>query len=151
MPIVRGLVTQGGADTFTAATIDTGLTVDGKSGWLITGFHAFWSDGYTAAAADMVASAVLATQATVTVMSDDEEIARVTWAVANTAGVAVTYPLDLVKSAPIFGERVTVQPNIYVHSSTTTTGLTNDMYYVVEYEIVKMSDLEVMRLLVGGA
>ena len=151
MPRIKGVVTQGGNDTFTAGTIDTGLTADGKVGWEITGFKAFWSNGYTAAAADAIANAVLATIATVTTFDSDDEIARVSWGVQNTAGVAVAMTFDPIKVADFAETRVTVQPNIYVHAASTTTGITGVIYYEVDYEVVKLTDLEVMRLLVGGA
>ena len=149
--IYKGVVTQGGADTFTAATILTGLTVDGKSGWQINGFKVFWSNGYTAAATDAISNCVLATLATVTLPNSDDEIARVSWAVQNTAGVAVAFNFDPIKKADITEPRVTVQSDLYVHANTTTTGLTNVFYYEISYDIVKLTDLEVLRLMVGGA
>jgi hypothetical protein len=149
--IIRGKVTQTGVDTFTIGAIDTNLTIDGKAGWLITKMTCFWEDGYTAAAADQTISGILATQATVTTPSDNEELARVNWAVANTAGVAVAYPMELQKSVSPPVDRITAQPAIYFQVSSTGTGLANDVYYEVEYEIVKLTDIEVLRLLVGGA
>jgi len=151
MAIIRGVLTQTGADTFTQAVIDTNLTVDGKSGWQILGFKATWLLGYTVAATDNILSAILSTRVTtVTLPSETEEIARVSWAVANTAGVAVAYPFEPIKSADVLETRITVQPNLYVSASSTTTGLTNVLYYEFTYEPVKLSDLEVMRLLQGG-
>lgn len=151
MPIFKGVATQTGGDTFTAAAILTGLTVDGKSGWQINGFKAFWSNGYTAAAADAIANCVLSTIATVTLPNADDELARVSWAVQNTAGVAVAMTFEPTKLADIQEPRVTVQPDLYIHANTTTTGLTNSFYYEIQYEIVKLTDIEVLRLLVGGA
>lgn len=152
MPILRLKVTQGGADTFTQTTINTDLTADGKSAWQFTKMKAFWENGYTAAATDQTISAILSTQATtVTVPTDPEEIARVTWAIANTAGVAVAYPVELIKQVDVPMDRITVQPTVYVSVSSTTTGLTNVVYFELEYEVVKLSDIEVLRLLVGGS
>jgi len=152
MPILRLSVTQGGADTFTQVAIDTDLTADGKSAWQFTRMKAFWSNGYVAAATDQILSAILSTQATtVTVPTDPEEIARVTWAVANTAGVAVAYPVELIKVVDVSIDRITVQPTLYASVSSTTTGLTNVVYFEFEYEVVKLSDIEVLRLLVGGS
>lgn len=93
----RGIVTQGGADTFTAGTIETNLTADGKAGWEIVAFSAYYSNGEVGAAADADVNCILAVQATVTTFDQDEEIYRLNWSVANTAGVAVAYPLNLVK------------------------------------------------------
>lgn len=152
MPILRVKVTQGGADTFTQVAIDTNLTADGKSAWQFTRLTAFWENGYTAAAADQTISAILSTQVTtVTTPVDAEEIARVNWSIANTAGVAVAYPLDLIKEVSIPTDRITVQPIVYASVSSVTTGLANVVYFELEYEVVKLSDIEVLRLLLGGA
>ena len=150
MATLKGLVTQGGADTFTASTILTGLTADSKSGWQIEGFKAFWSNGYTAAATDAIANCILATIATVTLPNNDDEIVRVSWGVQNTAGVAVAFNFEPLKIGNLTESRITVQPEIYVHANSTTTGVTNVFYYEIVYSIVKLTDMEVLRLLVGG-
>lgn len=151
MATYKGIITQTGADTFTAAQILTGLTVDSKAGWQITGFKAFWSNGYTAAAADAMANCVLSTLATITTPNLDDEIARISWGIQNTAGVAVALNIDPIKQAAMTEPRVTVQSDLYVHANTLTTGLSNVFYYEISYDIVKMSELEVMRLMIGGA
>lgn len=151
MPTLKGVITQTGADAFTSATISTGITVDGKVGWEVTGFKAFWGNGYTAAAADAICNAVLATIGTATTPNLDDEIVRVSWAVQNTAGVAVAMVFEPNKLADLTESRLTVQPEIYVHANSTTTGLTNVLYYEISYEVVKLTDIEVLRLLVGGA
>lgn len=150
MYIKRGVVTQGGADTFTAATIDTNMTVDGKSGWLITAFSGYWSQGEAVAAADWDANLVLATQATATLFNDDEEIYRLNWGMQNTAGVAVATPVGLIKRELLIEPRLTVQPLLYVHANTQLTGATNVFYYEIHYDIQKLTDLEVLRLLQAG-
>ena len=150
MTILRGVITQGGADTFTSQSIDTQLSADGKAGWQINALKCYWSNGYTAAAADAIANLVLATISTATLPNDAREIARVSWAVQNTAGVAVAFNFEPIKMAVILEPRITVQPLIYIQANTTSTGLTNVMYWELDYEIVKLADLEVLRLLVGG-
>jgi len=151
MTIIRGALTQGGADTFTSVAIDTNLTVDGKVGWEITGFRAYWANGYTGVAQDAIASAVLATLSTVTTPNLADEIARVSWAIQNTAGVAVAWSFIPIQLCYFLEPRVTVQPMIYFHVNTSTTGLSNAMYYELSYNMVKLTDIEVLRLLVGGA
>jgi hypothetical protein len=47
--------------------------------------------------------------------------------------------------------RVTVQPFIYLGIESSGTANANDVVFRVYYEIVKLSDLEVLRLLAGGA
>jgi hypothetical protein len=147
----NGTVTQGGADTFTVATIPTGLTVDGKAGWSVTGIEVFWSNGYQAAAADALAHAQLSTIATITTFTSADEIARVSWGIQNTAGVAVAMNFEPIKRVFLSEPRITVQPNIYLQCNTATTGLTNVMLFKVYYDIVKLTDLELLRLFAGGA
>lgn len=146
----KGLTTQGGADTFVATAIDTNLTADGKAGWEIIAVSAYYTNGETAAAADSDVSLILATQATVTTFDMDEEIYRLNWAVANTGGVAVAYPVPLVKRELLIEPRLTVQPIIYVQVSSTLSGLANAVAWEFHYNIVKLTDLEVLRLLQGG-
>lgn len=149
--ILKGTVTQAGADTFTATQILTGLTVDGKSGWQINGFKAYWMTGLTAAAADWVVNAVISTVATSTLPNSDDEIARISWGLQNTGGVAVAVPYEPIKKADLTEPRVTVQSDLYVHANSTTSGQVNIFYYELSFDIIKLSDLEVLRLAVGGA
>lgn len=146
----RGVSTQGGADTFVATAIDTNLTADGKSGWELVALSGYYTNGETAAAADSDVSLILTTQATVTTFDQDEEIYRLNWAVANTGGVAVAYPLPLVKRELLIQPRITVQPILYVQVSSTSSGIANVIAWEFHYNIVKLTDLEVLRLLQGG-
>lgn len=145
------LVTQGGADTFTSVAISTGLTADGKSGWQINNVEAFWVDGSTPAAADWQLNAIVATITTATSFGDDDEVGRVSWGLQNTAGVAVAVPYDPAKSISLVEPRVTVQPIIYCNVSSSSTAVANDVIFVVYYDIIKLTDLEVLRLLAGGS
>lgn len=148
--VKRGVSTQGGADTFVSTAIDTNITADGKAGWEIKSFSAYWSNGEAVAAADFELNALITTQATVTTFDQDEEIYRLNWACQNTAGVAVAMPQSLVKREFFIQERLTVQPIVYVHVSSVATAATNVVYWEFTYDIVKLTDLEVLRLLQGG-
>ncbi len=151
MPKVSQLVTQSGADTFTAVAIDTNLVVDGKSGWEIFAIRAQWVDGAAPAAADYTVHAKVATIATTTTFGTSDEVDRVSWGCQNTAGVAVAFPFVPVQEHYLLEKRITVQPQIYVAVESAGTGQANDVIIEIYYDIVKLSDLEVMRLLVGGA
>ncbi len=151
MPRIVELVTQGGADTATRVQVLTGLTADGKSGWQINRIEAFWKDGLTVAAADHVVNAVVSTVDADTEFGDDDEIARISWGLQNTAGVAVAVAFDPQKATDLFEPRITVQPSIYLGVQSTTSGIANDVIIAVYYEIVKLSDIEILRLLAGGA
>lgn len=151
MPSIRQLVTQGGADTFTSVAVPTALTVDGKAGWQINGIRAYWVDGAAVAAADHSLDAVIQTIATVVTAADDEWVENVSWGLQNTAGVAVAVTYEPSKEHFLAEPRVTVQPNIYAAVKSAGTAQANDVIIEIFYEIVKLSDLEVLRLLAGGA
>lgn len=144
------LVTQGGADT--TAYVQFSLPdLDGKSGYEIVGMRAFWSGAQAAAAADHVLNVVIQTSGTaVKVPTDAEYIDAVSWGQMNTAGVAVTLNYEPYKEHVLLAERVTVQ-DVYAAVASTTTGLTNTVYVSLYYRVVKLSELEYLRLLAGGA
>ena len=145
------LVVQSAADTFTTTQISTGLTSDGKSGWEITALEAFWSNGESVAAADYEINAVLATISTATNFDDIDEIARISWGLQNTGGVAVAVPYDPVKEKLLIEPRLTVQPILFLGVISSATAQANSVRIAVTYNIVKLTDLEVLRLLQGGA
>lgn len=147
----KGVIIQTGADTFTAQSIDTNLTADGKTGWQIISIEAYWANGETAAAADHDMNLVLSTIPTATSFESLDEIARINWAMQNTGGVAVAISLELVKEKFLLNPRITVQPTIYIQAQSTLTGLTNAVAWVINYETVKLTELEVLKLLQGGA
>jgi len=152
MGIVRQLVTQTGNDTRTDVAVDTGLTSDGKSGWRLTSVQAFWTNGQSAPAADWYVNAFVQSDTGLFSAADEEVMSQTSWGLQNTAGVAVAVPFEPVKDGLIIGsERVTVQPTIYLSVSSAATGQANTVIMVVEYEIVKLTDLEVLSLLYGGA
>jgi len=151
MPRITLAVTQGGADTFTTGLIDTGLSADGKAAWSIYAIRAWWVNGAAVAAVDHSAFAKVSTLATTTTFTSADEIDRVGWGVQNTGGVAVAYTYDPIKEHSLFEPRITVQPFIYVQNESTATGQANQLQIQIFYDIVKLTDLEVLRLLAGGA
>jgi len=151
MTAVANLVTQSGADTSTRVEIDTGLVADGKSGWEIFAMQAYWVDGLSVAAADYVVNAIVSTVDADTLFSSEDEIARVSWGLQNTGGVAVAVGYEPIKRVELIEPRITVQPTIYVGVQSQTSGIANDIVIILYYNIVKLTDLEVLRLLAGGA
>lgn len=151
MPSEKILVTQSANDALTFGTIATSLTVEAKSGWEIFAMEAFWVDGSSVAPGDWQLSATLGTVNTATTPVSDDEIARVAWGLQNTAGVAVAVPYEPQRSIVLIEPRVTVQPQLYVGVTSASTAQANDVVVIVYYNIVKLTDLEVLRLLQGGA
>lgn len=146
-----GSTTQGGADTASSASIDTGITVDSKSGIEIFAIEVFWDNAEAVATADWEMNACLATVSSAQSFNSADEICRVSWGMQNTAGVAVALPYEPVKTVILLEPRVTVQPLIYMQAVSTLTGQANTIRWKVYYNVVKLTDLELMRLLVGGS
>jgi hypothetical protein len=144
-------VTQGGADTASSQSISTGLTADGKSGWEISAIEAYWVNGETVPAADWELDASVTTVNSTFNFSSLDVIGALTWALQNTGGVAVAVPFEPIKRNVLLEPRLTVQPTIYCRVDSTLTGIANNVIFAVYYEIVKLTDIEVLRLLQGGA
>lgn len=155
MTTARGVVVLPAAGTFTQATIDTNISADSRFGMEITGFKAYMrsrdATGVEVPESNLI-EAILSTRVT-TITTPDEtvEIARVGWALrfSTAASMAEQEPE---KQAIMLMSRLTVQPNLYVGvKGSTTVGAITDIYYEFSYEIVKLSDVELLRLLVGGS
>lgn len=146
-----GSIGQAGADTFTTASIDTGITIDSKSGLSIVAVEAYWENAEAVAAADWELNVVVSTTSSSPLFYSADEIARVSWGMQNTAGVAVAIGYEPVKSLTLIEPRLTVQPIIYMGCLSTLTGQANTIRFRLYYEVVKLSEMELMRLLVGGA
>jgi len=118
-------------------------------GWRVNRFWAEWLDGYTAAAADMKISAIISDKLEVTTAASIREVSRLSWAVSNTAGVAVTYPIQPIQEVFPFDNTI-VRPYLYLGVDSAGTGLANDIVFIVEYEEVKLTDNQVLTLLTAG-
>jgi len=151
MALIKQLVTQSGSDTATEVEILTGLTSDGKSGWAIKSIRAVWKDIAAVAAGDYSLLAAVNTESGAYTEVDDENLLAVRWAAQNTGGVAVFASVEQVMESYSIEERVTVQPALYFRVESSGTSQANDVIFLVQYEPVKLSDTEVLRLLVGGA
>lgn len=152
MTTIKGTITQSGTNTYTSSTIDTNLTAEGKTGWEIKAFRGFYSNFYIQNAADLFQNLILATIATLTTWDQDDEICRCAWQAGGTLFTdAWSASIEPIKTAQFSGSRLTVQPQLYVNSSATGQSAAGVMYWEMDYEIVKLTDLEVLRLLQGGA
>ncbi len=150
MSVIRQQVTQSGNDTFTAVELNL-PALDGKSGYQFVGIRAIWENGNSSPAADVYLDAYLQTEATVLAYADEELLGMVSWGVQNTAGVAVAVTYEPQKDTLFMEPRVTVQPSIYVAVGSAATGQANIVTIEAVYEKVKLSELDYLRLLAGGA
>jgi hypothetical protein len=125
--------------------------LDGKTAYSFTGIRVYWQDCQTVAAADWQVKVQLQSRETAAGVNNDEFIDAVAWAVQNTAGVAVAVPVEPFKEHFLSEPRVSVQPDIYLYGYSTGTAQANDWIVEVQFDIIKISELEYLRLLAGGA
>jgi len=151
MPEIRRLVTQTGADTETRVEIATGIDSDSRAIWNITGISALWSDGAAVAAADFSLLAYITTLDSAFSGVNVDYLPPVSWGLQNTGGVAVSVPYEPFKRMEFANGRATAQPSIYVGVYSNGTGQANDVIVTVEYEIIKATEMEILRMLVEGS
>jgi len=146
----RVLVTQSGNDTDTGAAFAL-PALDGKSAFQIERMDCYWSDAHTVASADWYLNCSIQVADSTLTLLDDELILVNGWACQNTAGVAVALPIVPFMSTEAGMPRLTVQPYVYARVTSASTAQANDVYFTLYYSIVKLSELEYLRLLAGGA
>ena len=151
MPRFMGVTVQSGVDTTTSTTIDTNINVESKMGLEITAIEAICTTLTIAPAADFRLDFILATASGQVLLNSADNIEQLSWSVANTAGVAVAFDFEPKKLLILVEPRLTVQPLLYATVFSSGTTLVNTVYWRIYYETVKLTDLELMRLLVGGS
>jgi hypothetical protein len=101
---------------------------------------------------DMEHDVYLQTIATLTTSDSDDVIARCSFGTAITGAADVGFQCFPENEVVLFEPRLTVQDSIYVLSRNVVGSTTAPViYYEINYEVVKLTDLELLRLLVGGA
>jgi len=151
-----GLVTQSGADTQTAASIATGLSLLGSGffGIKILGVDFDWVDCAAVAAADSRLDAIISTVETpaLNFTTDDNVLLKGSWVVQNTGGVAVAIPVDPIKSVMPFPgyESMTVQDDLWLIAASSNTAQANDLRATIYCETVKLTETEWYRLRLAG-
>jgi len=151
--ILKGVTTSSGvgANT-TVTTIQTGLTLSGKVGWSITRFAAFYSNLYLQVPVDMEHDVYLQSINTLTTPDSDDVIARASFCTQVTGAVDAGFQSFPDVEIVLFEPRLTVQDQLFVLSRCVVGSSTAPvMYWELNYEVEKLSELEYMRLLVGGA
>jgi hypothetical protein len=152
MSQIKKAVVQSGLNTLTSVMIPTGLTVDGKSGWNIKRITAkFASPESISSAVDTFVFLQLNTEAGSQSFEDNDSVAYLMWFVSGMAGSTSAFQLMPSEQWNSDLGRLTVQPNLYITVSSQGLVSAAVFYVEVEYEVVKLTDLEVMRLMQGGA
>lgn len=153
MPSITSTVIQSGIDVLTYVAIDTNLSADGKAAWSIKGLRGYFQNGYTAnPALDWTVSAIIGTTNDDPDFGDPQIMDFLNWSSRSLGASLVGFEMfEAVQEHVPMEERITVQPIIYLSAKSINTGQANTLIMQVFYDVVKLSDLEVLRLLAGGA
>jgi len=144
---------QTGTNVTSEVAIPTYLTVDGKQGWSIIGVDLNVAGLGTIVPAT-ASSQILVELNTETGIQNWEDPDNVIYHQLQFRGIAAsTSAIQLFGDASIrlLEPRVTVQPNLYLNISSNGLTAVATVYMSVVYEVVKLTDMEVMRMLQGGA
>lgn len=151
MAIARYLVTQSGNDATTSVAMNL-FPLDGKSGYEFTAIEVYWKNGESVAAADY--EVYVAAQKVAGTLADriyeEDWIMGVSWGQQNTAGVAVVDSLEPQKQQILIEPIVTVSQTLNVVCFSSSTAQANQVAVVVHYNVVKLTELEYLRLLAAG-
>jgi hypothetical protein len=148
----KATVTQSGINVLTSVPILTGLTVDGKSGWNIKRVRFnFVGPNAVSPVVDTGIILQLNTEIGDQAFTDNDSIVHETISISGVAASTSAFNLPDPRVWISDIGRVTVQPILYltlVSNGLIAAGVVN---VEIEYEIIRLTDLEVMRLLQGGA
>lgn len=143
-------VTQTAVDTTTELAFSTFLSAEGKAGWRINSARFYWPNMELVTTEGNM-TAALNTETGTTDFGDESHLLLGSWnfEVAGTAGNMLLVPLKMDDFT--IGERITVQPELFLRCTSSSTGVANKIVMHLDYDVVKLSDIDVLRLLAGGA
>lgn len=138
--------TQGGADTFVQASVATDIIPEEGLVYKITGIDVQINSGIQAISADcsFYWSFTRDTKTALAPLSDDDCLLLDGFCVSLTTSGQVYLPATY-RYANL--GLYLVEPIVYVQLSTTATGITNAINTRIYYEEVKMSEVEILRIL----
>lgn len=154
MATERGVVVLPAAGTFTQGTFETNITSESKYGIQVTGFKAYMrsrdATGVEVPESNLIECILSTRITTITTPDETEEIARVGWGLRFSTAASMT-ETEPAKSAILLEPRLTVQPTLYIGvKGSVAIGAITDIYYEISYDTIKLGDVELLRLLVGG-
>lgn len=151
MAIARYTLTQSGVDTTTAVAMNL-FPLDGKSGYEFTAIEVYWKNAENPAHADWeMYTAIQKSASGLTDRNADEDwIVGVSWGMQNTLGTAVSTPVDMQKKEILIEPLITVSQSLNVVCFSSATNQANSISVVAHYNVVKLTELEYLRLLAAG-
>lgn len=146
------IIAQTALNTDVEQVIPTMLTVDGRQGWSIkrvTGW--FLSAQAVLSTVDITIGLQLNTETGNQTYTDSDSVASLSMLFNGTAASTSGFQIDPKVEWVSLDGRLTVQPNLYLRITSANAGAVCSFAVEIEYDLVKLSDIEVMRLLQGGA
>lgn len=149
MTIIKQQLVQTGTNVTTELAIPTNIVVNGRTGWSITNFRVTIISILSAAVGQEL-KVQLNTETGVQNFVDKDLISQVIFRVNGTAAGTGVLTVMPVLSVPLLENRLTVEPNLIVNVSSVGLLAVATIGVEIVYDIVKLTDLEVMTLLQGG-
>jgi hypothetical protein len=151
MSIIKRIVTQTVLNTTTELALPTGITVDGKAGWLVNRVDFWLASAPITPITPSVIVVQLNTETGNQPFTDPDSIAL---GIYLTTGIAASTTAIQVNTHTFWESasgRLTVEPNLYINLATAGLTAVCSVMVSIDYDVIKLTDLEVMRLLQGGA
>lgn len=144
--------TQGSADAFIEAEEITGIDPSSARGWMLTRLEVMFSQaaGLQGLSADSAIQWALTRDTKAALASLDDSDVIVCGGIFNaltTSGEIVVPSLWLYEFP---AGVIVVEPSIYMHLDSAATGLTLTAHARLYYEEVKLSEVEILRMLTQG-
>ena len=150
---MRKTIAQATANADTELVIPTELTVDGRQGWDIIGVRwsvPTWNVGIDPTK-DCSLQIQLNTETGSQTFVDPDSIVNFHLQTSGITASTSAFEVNSYGISELVAPRTTVQPNLYLHVLSTNLLAPMSVNVEIVYDIVKLTDIEVMRLLQGGA
>jgi hypothetical protein len=153
MSSIKTSIVQSTLNSTVEITLPTGLTVDGKAGWNIQGVRFLWANAAQCVTpvADCMLFIQLNTETGNQQFTDKDNIIYGIMASSGIAASTSSFWVDGNYQQVLPVPRLTVQPALFLNVSSIGLIINASIYAEVFYDVVKLTDLEVMRLSQGGA
>jgi hypothetical protein len=150
---LKQLLNQTVINTPIELAIPTDITVDGRTAWSVVGMN-YNVRRLNAAVPNVSNSTVtveLNTETGDQTFTDKDSIIFDQLQFHGIAASTSSFYVPSGKSITLINPRITAQPDLYLRLDTSNLTATVELSVEIVYELVKVTDLEMMRLLQGGA
>jgi len=150
MPRLTGTATQGGADAFAEATINTALSGQTRQGYNVTRLSLELSTGFNwPATSEVEVSLTRRTKAAMPDIDDPDVLKK--WKVRNAVLTSGTTVADaLLEFLPPDRSMIIVEDPIFLQIDSTSTTGTQSAIVVIEFEVITLSEVDRLSILVAS-